>query len=76
MPALHTLAVGASVSVAFGVVDTGNLTRLDVRRSSGPGVVVSLGSSYAPRTSVLPITVCTKSGQYDDETRLAGCHRD
>jgi len=26
MPALHTLAVGASVSVAFGVVDTGNLT--------------------------------------------------
>jgi hypothetical protein len=60
MPALHTLAVGASVSVAFGVVDTGNLTASTCGARRARGVVVSLGSFVRPTYLSLPITVCTK----------------
>ena len=60
MPALHTLAEGQSVSVAFGVVDTGNIPASSCGARKARGVVVALGSFVRPTYLSLPITVCTK----------------
>jgi len=60
MPALHTLAHGASVSVAFGVVDTGNYTASTCGARRARGVVVKMGAFVRPTYVSLPITVCTK----------------
>ncbi|HVA69697.1 MAG TPA: DUF4232 domain-containing protein [Acidimicrobiales bacterium] len=60
MPALHTLAEGQSVSVAFGVVDTGNIAPSRCGARKGRGVVVTLGTFVRPTYLNLPITVCTK----------------
>jgi hypothetical protein len=60
MPALHTLAHGASVSVAFGVADTGNYTASTCGARRVRGVVVKLGAFVRPTYLSLPITVCTK----------------
>jgi hypothetical protein len=60
MPALHTLAKGRSVSVAFGVVDTGNISAATCGARRARGVVVTLGAFVRPTYVNLPITVCTK----------------
>jgi hypothetical protein len=60
MPALHTLAKGQSVSVAFGVVDTGNYTASTCAARRARGVIVTLGAFVRPTYVNLAITVCTK----------------
>lgn len=60
MPAVHTLAQGDSVSVAFGYVDTGNIGASTCGARKARGVIVSLGNFVRPRYLNLPITVCTK----------------
>ncbi len=60
MPAMHTLAKGQSVSVAFGVVDTGNFATATCGPRKARGVIVTLGSFVRPTYLNLPITVCTK----------------
>ena len=60
MPAMHTLAKGSSVSVAFGVVDPGNIGASACGARKARGVIVSLGSFVRPTYLSLPITVCTK----------------
>ena len=60
MAALHSLAHGASVSVAFGVVDTGNFTASTCIARRARGVIVTLGAFVRPTYVGLAITVCTK----------------
>ena len=59
MPALHTLVTGQSVSVAFGVVETGNYTPSTCLAKAASGVRVSIGSFLHSRYVRLPIEVCT-----------------
>jgi hypothetical protein len=59
MPALHTLAKGQSVSVAFGVVETGNYAPSTCVAKAASGVQVSIGSFVHSRYVRLPINVCT-----------------
>lgn len=60
MPARHTLAKGQSVSVAYGVVDTGNYTPSTCVAKNASGVRVSL-SPFVKATYVkLSILTCTK----------------
>jgi len=60
MPARHVIAKGQSVSVAFGVTETGNYTPSTCVARSASGVMVTLGSFVTSRYLHLPITVCTK----------------
>ena len=60
MPALHIIARGKSVSVAFGIVDTGNYPAASCVARRASGVVVSLGSFVRPRYVALAFQVCTK----------------
>lgn len=60
MPVRHVIAKGQSVSVAFGVVETGNYTPSTCVAHSANGVVVTLGSFVTSRFVHLPISVCTK----------------
>jgi hypothetical protein len=60
MPAMHTIAKGHAVSVAFGVVDTGNYTASTCIARAADGVVVRLGSFIHATYIRLAITVCTK----------------
>jgi hypothetical protein len=60
MPAMHTLAHGAAVSVAFGVVDTGNYPASTCGARRARGVIVTLGAFVHPTYVALAITVCTK----------------
>jgi hypothetical protein len=60
MPARHVLTRGRSVSVAFGVVETGNFTASSCVAREASGVVVSLASFVRPTYLRLPISVCTK----------------
>ena len=56
----QVISRGASVSVAFGVVDTGNYSSSTCVARRANGVKVSLGGFFANRFVDLPITVCTK----------------
>ncbi len=60
MPARHVIAKGQSVSVAFGVIETGNYTPSTCVARSASGIVVTLGSFVTSRYVHLPIEVCTK----------------
>lgn len=60
MPARQVLAKGHAVSVAFGVVETGNFTPSTCVARSADGVVVTLGSFVRSTYVHLPIKVCTK----------------
>lgn len=60
MPVRRVLAQGHSVSVAFGVVETGNYTASSCVARSASGVVVALASFVRPTYLRLPISVCTK----------------
>ena len=60
MPARHVIAKGQSVSVAFGVVETGNYTPSTCVARSASGVIVSMGSFVHSTYVHLPIIVCTK----------------
>jgi hypothetical protein len=60
MPARHVIAKGQSVSVAFGVTETGNFTPSTCVARSASGVTVTLGTFVTPRFVHLPITVCSK----------------
>lgn len=60
MPARHVLAKGQSVSVAFGVVETGNYTPSSCVARGAAGVVVALGTFVRPTYVHLSILVCTK----------------
>lgn len=60
MPALHLLARGKSVSVAFGIVDTGNFPAASCVARRASGLVVSLGSFVHPRYVEFSFEVCTK----------------
>jgi hypothetical protein len=60
MPARHVIAKGQSVSVAFGVIETGNYTPSTCVARSANGVVVTLGTFVSTRFVHLPIDVCTK----------------
>jgi hypothetical protein len=68
MPVRHVVAKGAAVSVAFGVVDTGNYSASACVARSASGVIVTLGSFARATYLHLPITVCTK--RWSVTTRL------
>ena len=54
------MAKGQSVSVAFGVTETGNYAPSTCIMRSASGVVVTLGTFVSSRYVQLPITMCTK----------------
>lgn len=60
MPARQILATHRSVSVAFGVVDTGNYSPSICGAKPADGVNVLLGSFITKTYVHLPIKVCTK----------------
>ena len=60
MAARQLIAKGASVSVAFGIVDTGNYSSSTCVARRANGVKVSLGGFFANRFVGFPFTVCTK----------------
>ncbi len=72
MPVRHVLAKGRSVSVAFGVVDTGNYPPSTCVARSASGVIVTLGSFVHSRYLHLPITVCTKRSSTTTRLLVAG----
>lgn len=72
MPARHLLAKGRSVSVAFGVVDTGNFTPSTCVARSANGVIVTLDSFVRSTYVHLPITVCTKRSSTTTRLIVAG----
>jgi hypothetical protein len=72
MPAMHQLAEGQSVSVAFGVTETGNYTRSTCVPRAADGVVVSVGSFLHSRYVHLPIDVCTKRTSISTKLITAG----
>jgi hypothetical protein len=59
MAVRHVVAKGHSVSVAFGVVETGNFTASTCVARNAAGVIVSLGRFVHATFVQLPITVCT-----------------
>lgn len=68
MPVMQKLAKGASVSDAFGVVETGNYTPSACVARHASGVIVTLGSFVHPTFVPLSISVCTR--QASTSTRL------
>ena len=60
MPVRHVVANAKSVSVAYGVVESGNYTPSACVARKASGVVVQLGSFVNPTYVALPISVCTK----------------
>ena len=56
----QVIAKGASVSVAFGVVDVGNYSASTCAARRANGVKVSLGGFFAHRYVGFPLSVCTK----------------
>jgi hypothetical protein len=72
MPAMHLLVKGRSVSVAFGVTETGNYTRSTCVPRAADGVVVSVGSFLHSRYVHLPIDVCTKRTSISTKLITAG----
>ena len=72
MPAMHLLAKGRSVSVAFGVTETGNYTRSTCVTRAADGVVVSVGPFLHSRYVHLPIDVCTKRTSISTKLITAG----
>ena len=59
MPLRHVIKYGQSVSVAFGVVETGNYPAASCVARHAVGVDVSLASFVASTYRPLSITVCT-----------------
>jgi len=68
MPLRHVLRKGKSVSVAIGVVDTGNYPSSSCVARTATGVVVSLSPFIHPTYLRLPIKVCTR--RWSVTTRL------
>ncbi len=60
MPARHTLAKGQSVSVDYGVVESGNYTASTCVAKNASGVLVSLTPFVKSTYVKLKISVCTK----------------
>ncbi|MDE3064771.1 MAG: hypothetical protein KGJ36_03775 [Acidobacteriota bacterium] len=60
MPVRHVLTKGMSVSVGYGVVDTGNYPPATCKAKNASGVIVSLAPFVRPTYVRLPISVCTK----------------
>ena len=58
MPAIHTIAKGQSVSVGFGVTDTGNYPP-SCKARNAQGVTVLLGSFVKKTYVKMSISVCT-----------------
>jgi hypothetical protein len=59
MPVRHVIKYGQAVSVAFGVVETGNYPAASCAPRRAVGVSVSLGSFLPATYRPLSITVCT-----------------
>ncbi len=72
MSAMHLLAEGQSVSVAFGVIETGNYARSTCVPKDADGVMVSVGSFLHARYVHLPIVVCTKRTSISTKLITAG----
>jgi len=72
MPVRHVVATGRSVSVAFGVSETGNYTPSSCVARSADGVIVSLGSFLQPRFVHMAISVCTKRASTFTRLIVAG----
>ena len=72
MPVRHVIAKGQSVSVAFGVIETGNYTPSTCVAHSASGVVVTLGSFVSSRFVHLPISLCTKRDSITTRLITAG----
>lgn len=68
MPARHVLAHGQSVSVGFGVSETGNYSRTACMPKLAHGVRVSLSPFVKPTYLALVISVCTRESS--TSTRL------
>lgn len=60
MPLRHVINYGQSVSVAFGVVDTGNYPSASCGARRAVGINVSLASFVPSTYRPLSITVCTR----------------
>ncbi len=60
MPVRHVLAHGQSVSVGFGVSETGNYSRATCQPRVAHGVIVSLAPFVRPTYLALVISVCTR----------------
>ncbi len=73
MPALHTLTKGQSVSVAFGVTETGNYTPSVCKAASASVVSVVLGSYAKGDVTFKPaLSVCTKLASTRTQLIAAG----
>ncbi|MGD0053822.1 MAG: DUF4232 domain-containing protein [Acidimicrobiales bacterium] len=72
MPASHTLKTGQSVSVAFGVIETGNYTPSTCVAKAARGAVVSMGSFLHNRYVHLNMLVCTKRASTTTHLITAG----
>ncbi|MDE3008541.1 MAG: DUF4232 domain-containing protein [Acidobacteriota bacterium] len=72
MPVRHVLAKGASVSDAFGVVETGNYPASSCVARRASGVEVSLGSFLTKRYLAMAISVCTKRASTTTRLLAAG----
>lgn len=73
MPARHVLAHGQSVSVGFGVSDTGNYSRAACVPRVAHSVRVSLAPFVKPTDVALVISVCTREAS--TSTRLLASGR-
>ena len=72
MPARHVIVKGRSVSVAFGVVETGNYTPSTCVARSASGVMVALGDFVHSTYVHLSIIVCTKRASITTRLITAG----
>jgi len=72
MPVRHLFARGHSVSVAFGVVETGNYTPSTCVARSASGVMVSLAPFVRPTFVHLSIMVCTKRASTTTQLLASG----
>jgi Protein of unknown function (DUF4232) len=59
MPARHVLVKGASVSVGYGVTETGNYTPASCKAKNADGVLVSLSPFVRSTYVKMSISVCT-----------------
>lgn len=76
MPVRHVLSRGQSVSVAFGVADTGNFPVASCAARPANGVVVALAPFVRSTYVRLPISVCTKQASTTTRLIVAGVNGD
>ena len=72
MPVRHLLAMGHSVSSAFGVSETGNYPANTCGARNAGAIVATLGSFVTPSYVPVKISVCTKRASTSSRLIVAG----